>query len=84
MVFLSEGDLPRARAVLDTAQREVEPTALVAYMANYLDLFWVLDEPQQQLVLRLPPGAFFDDRLIWGLALAGTAALRGDTARTRV
>jgi len=84
MVFLAAGDLPKARAVLDTAQREVEPTALVAYMANYLDLFWVLDEPQQQLVLRLPPGAFFDDRLIWGLALAGTAALRGDTARTRV
>ncbi len=39
MVFLSDGDLPRARAVLDTAQREVEPTALVADMANYLDLF---------------------------------------------
>jgi tetratricopeptide (TPR) repeat protein len=83
MVFLAEGDLPKARAVLDTAQREVEPTALVAWMANYFDLFWVLDDAQQQLVLRLPPGPFADDRLIWGLALAGTYALRGDMARAR-
>jgi serine/threonine protein kinase/tetratricopeptide (TPR) repeat protein len=83
MVFLAQGDLPKARAVLDAAQREVEPTAFVAFMANYWDLFWVLDDAQQQLVLRLPPGPFGDDRLVWGLALAGTAALRGDTARAR-
>jgi tetratricopeptide (TPR) repeat protein len=31
----------------------------------------------------LPAGAFADDRLVWGLALAETAALRGDTARAR-
>jgi serine/threonine-protein kinase len=83
MVFLAEGDLPRARAVLAAAQREVEPTALVQYMATVWDLFWVLDDEQQRLLLRLPPGPFGDSRLLWGLALAGTAALRGDTARAR-
>jgi TolB-like protein/Flp pilus assembly protein TadD len=83
MVFLAEGDLPKARAALDVAQREIESTRLAAFMADYWDLFWVLDEPQQRLVLRLPPGPFGDDRLVWGLALAGTAALRGDTARAR-
>jgi len=31
----------------------------------------------------LPPGPFGDSRLNWGLALAGTWALRGDTARAR-
>ncbi len=83
MVFLAEGDLPKARAMLDAAEREIEPTAWVAFMANYWDLFWVLDDAQQQLVLRLTPGAFAEDRVTWGLALAGTAALRGDTARAR-
>ena len=83
MVFLAEGNLPKARTVLNAAQREVEPTALVAWMADYFDLFWVLDDAQQQLVLRLPPGPFSDDRLIWGLALAGTYVLRGDMTKAR-
>jgi tetratricopeptide (TPR) repeat protein len=52
-------------------------------MAAIWDLFWVLDDEQQRLLLRLPPGPFGDSRLVWGLALAGTAALRGDTARAR-
>jgi tetratricopeptide (TPR) repeat protein len=56
---------------------------LVAYMATYWDLYWVLDEGQQALLLQLPPGAFGDDRFAWGLALAQTYALRGDQARAR-
>jgi TolB-like protein/Tfp pilus assembly protein PilF len=83
MVFLAEGDLPEARAVVTAAQREVEPTALVAWMATYWDLYWVLDDQQQRLLLRLPPGPFGDDRLLWGLALAATHAFRGDTVRAR-
>ena len=83
MAYLAMGDLPGARRVLDAAQREVEPTALVAWMATYYDLFWALDDGQQRLLLRLPPGPFDDDRLSWGIALAGTYALRGDTARSR-
>ena len=35
MTFLGEGDLAGARAVLEAVPREVEPTALVAYLANY-------------------------------------------------
>ena len=83
MVFLGQGNLPGAREVLEVARREVELTALVAFMASYYDLFWALDDADQQLVLRLPPGPFNDDRLAWGLALAGTYALRGDTTRAR-
>ncbi len=83
MILLAQGDLPGARGVLEAAQRDVEPTALVSWVATYYDLFWVLDEHQQQLLLRLPPGPFDDDRLSWGLALAGTSMLRGDTARAR-
>jgi serine/threonine-protein kinase len=83
MVFLAKGDLASARGVLSAAQRDVEPTALVAWVANYWDLFWVLDDAQQRLVLRLPPGPFGDDRLIWGLVQAETYALRGASAKAR-
>jgi tetratricopeptide (TPR) repeat protein len=72
-----------ARQVLQEAKGNIEPTALVAWFATYFDLFWVLNEEQQQLLLRLPPGPFNDDRLSWGLALAGTYGLRGDSARAR-
>jgi tetratricopeptide (TPR) repeat protein len=43
----------------------------------------VLDEQQQQLLLRLPPSAFDDDRGAWGTAMAAVYHLRGDHARTR-
>ena len=83
MVYLGLGDLPGARRVITEAEREVEPTALVQWVATFYDLFWVLSDEQQQLLLRLPPGPFDDDRQSWGLALAGTFAQRGDTARAR-
>jgi tetratricopeptide (TPR) repeat protein len=83
MVFLARGDLPGARSVLATAPPEVEPTALVAYMASYWDLFWVLDDEQQRLLMRLTPASFADDRLSWGIALAQTAELQGDAAAAR-
>jgi tetratricopeptide (TPR) repeat protein len=83
MVYLAQGDLAAARRVMGEAQHEVEPTTLVQWMATYYDLFWVLNDEQQQLLLRLPPGPFDGDRQTWGLALASTYALRGDTARAR-
>jgi serine/threonine-protein kinase len=84
MVYLAQGDLAGARAVLRSAPKEVEPTNLVAGVATFWDLYWVLDEGQQQLLLRLTPTAFDDSRGAWGLALAETYALRGDSARARV
>jgi serine/threonine protein kinase/tetratricopeptide (TPR) repeat protein len=84
MVHLGRGDLDKARAVLQGVPKEVEPTALVAFMGTYWDLFWVLDDAQQQLLLRLPPSAFGDDRGNWGIVLAQTHYLRGDRARARI
>ena len=48
------------------------------------DLHWVLDGPQQVLVLQLTPGAFDGDRGIWGYVLAKICWLRGDTMQARV
>ena len=81
MVFLSNGDLAGARAVLAAAP--VEPTVLVAFVAGYWDLAWVLDEKQRDILLRLTPTAFDDDRGNWALCLAQAAALKGDAASAR-
>jgi TolB-like protein/Flp pilus assembly protein TadD len=83
MTYLGEGDLAGARAVLKTAPREVEPTALVAYLAQYLDLVWVLDEGHRELLLRLTPSAFDDDRGAWAICLTLAYALKGDAANVR-
>jgi eukaryotic-like serine/threonine-protein kinase len=83
MTYLGEGDLAGARAVLKAAPKDVEPTALVARMASAWDLVWVLDDEQRELLLRLTPGAFDDDRAIWGICLAQAYALNIDTANVR-
>ncbi|HEY6929820.1 MAG TPA: protein kinase [Thermoanaerobaculia bacterium] len=83
ILFLAQGDLEGARSVLKEAPPEVDPKALVAYMAMYNNLTWVLDEPEQNLLLSLSPAAFGDDRVAWGMSLAQTASLRGDEGMVR-
>jgi TolB-like protein/tetratricopeptide (TPR) repeat protein len=79
---LGQGDLAAARTGLRAAPKEVD-TALVAYMATYNDLMWVLDDAQQALLLRLGPRVFDGDRGTWGIVFAQTYALRGDVDRSR-
>jgi TolB-like protein/Tfp pilus assembly protein PilF len=83
MTFLGEGDLDAARALLKAVPRDVEPTALVAYAAYYWDLVWLLDGEQRNLLLRLTPSAFDNDRGMWAICLAQAYALSGDTAKVR-
>ncbi|HVL16363.1 MAG TPA: protein kinase [Gemmatimonadales bacterium] len=83
MTYLAAGDLAGARAAVRDRGSRVQPTDLVAYLANYWDLFWVLDDEQQRLVLRLPPSAFDGERGTWGIVLAQTYWVRGDHARAR-
>jgi TolB-like protein/Flp pilus assembly protein TadD len=84
MVHLAQGELAGARAVLRQVSGTIEPTALVAFFATYNALFWVLDADQQQLLLRLTPSTFADNRAFWGMALAQTYALRGESSKARV
>jgi non-specific serine/threonine protein kinase len=83
MVFLAQGDLAGARVVVAAASKRVEPVAVIAFFAMNLGQSWVLDEAQQQILLRLTPASFNDDRAEWALALAETCALRGDMAQAR-
>jgi serine/threonine-protein kinase len=83
MTFLVHGDLAGARAVIKAVPKEVEPTALVAWVANWNDLVWVLDEPQRELLLRLTPSAFDDDRAVWSFCLTQAYALKSDATNVR-
>jgi len=84
MVPLAQGDLAGARAIMAAAPSDVEPTALAAYFAVYADLYWVLDDAQQQQLLALPPTAFDDDRATWALVRAQLWHHRGNPAQARV
>jgi serine/threonine-protein kinase len=84
MVALAQGDLAEARAVTARLPKEVDLTALVARLADAFDLCWVLDQPQQALLLQLTPSAWDGDRGRWGIILAQTYWLRGDRARARI
>ena len=83
MIHLSQGDLPGARSVLTAVPTTIAQPALVAYLATYNDLYWVLNDAEQQLLLRLPASAFFDDPAAWGSVKMQTWWMRGDQARAR-
>jgi TolB-like protein/tetratricopeptide (TPR) repeat protein len=83
MVYLAKGDLAGARAALQARSKGIQPTDLVVYFGNYWDLYWVLDDAQQRLLVRLPPSAFADDRVAWSIVLAQTLWLRGDRTRAQ-
>ena len=84
MVALAQGDLTGARAVIRTALTTFEPAALIASLAYYWDLYWALDDAQQQQLLALSPSDFDDDRAAWALVRAETEHLRGHPAEARV
>jgi serine/threonine-protein kinase len=84
MVALAQGDLTGAQAVVRAGLAATEPAALLAFFANYQDLYWVLDDAQQQQLLTLPPSAFDNDRGTWAIVRAQTYDLRGNRAQARV
>ncbi len=83
IVHLAQGDLPRAQRVIADAPGSLSRPALLAYMGTYNDLYWVLNTADQDLMLRLPPSAFFDDPAAWGSVFMQTYWMRGDKAKAR-
>jgi TolB-like protein/tetratricopeptide (TPR) repeat protein len=84
MTFLGQGDLAGARASLKSSSSRVDPAALVAYVALYRDLAWVLDDEQREVLLRLPVSAFDDDVAAWAISLAQAYASKLDFANARL
>jgi hypothetical protein len=65
MILLAQGDLAGAQGVLKTAVAQGDPTAAVAYVGNFRDLFWCSTMPssssccvsRQPHSTATPPGA---------------------------
>jgi tetratricopeptide (TPR) repeat protein len=66
------------------AARQADPTILFTAFAIYQDLYWVLNDEQQRLVLGLPLSAFDDDRAALALVRTQLFDLRGDRAHALV
>jgi serine/threonine-protein kinase len=83
IVSLGEGDLAGARRVLNDAGKQVNQDELLAYMATYQDLGWVLDDAGQQRLLALGPELFDNDRANWAIIRAQVYGWRGNSALAR-
>jgi tetratricopeptide (TPR) repeat protein len=84
LIALAKGDLAGARAAIHAMPAPVDTAALVAYLAEWWDLGWVLDTADEQVLLRLRPDAFDNSRSSWAIVLAEQYALRGDMVRARI
>ena len=82
LVALSEGDLPGARRAIAGATG-VDSRDLAAYITNFYDLGWVLDDAGQRLALTLGPEAFDDDKGSCAIVRAQLYGWRGDAASSR-
>ena len=83
MTSLAEGDLAGARSILAASAGAVSTDVLIAYFSNYYDLYWVLDERQQQRALELPVAGFYNDPVSRAIVRAQLFDLRGDQRQAR-
>jgi Flp pilus assembly protein TadD len=80
---LVEGDLPGARAVIRQAMQHVSVPDMVTYFAGYNELAFALEPQDRELLYRLTPAAFDNDRAWWSQALSIAAHQQGDERRAR-
>jgi TolB-like protein/tRNA A-37 threonylcarbamoyl transferase component Bud32/tetratricopeptide (TPR) repeat protein len=83
MVDLQQGNVEAARKRVQLAGAAVDPSALVAYVANFFDLGWSLDSAHDRLLLSLSPAAFDGDSAIWAFVRAQEYYVNGDQAAMR-
>ncbi len=82
MAHLGMGDLDGARELVRTAGPSYDPTAMAVNFGNFFDLYWVLPQDLQELLLRLTASAF-EDRATWAIIRAQLLHYRGDLTRAR-
>ena len=83
MVYVAQGNLPAAQEVIRQVSPAVPAADLAAFFANYWDMYWVLDDAHQRLVLGLDSTAFDNDRAAMGTVMMELYELRGDHQRAR-
>ena len=83
VAHLARDDIESARRVVREALTRIPATELVAYFAGYREMAFVLDPSERNLLFRLTPAAFDNDRAWWGQSLATAAHQQSDLVRAR-
>ena len=84
MARAGAGKLDEARAGIRAAiESGVPAPAIAAQLAGRQEVSWILEDKDRQLVFRLTPQAFDNDRAWWGQSLAAAYWQAGDPARAR-
>jgi len=83
MLYLAQGNLEAAKGFVRAASQRVDLTDLVASLATYYELYWVLDDESQELLFRLGPEPFGGETAGRSLAFAHTHHLRGEWDQMR-
>jgi TolB-like protein/tetratricopeptide (TPR) repeat protein len=84
MIALARGNRDAAQTAVRAAAARGDSTALFVGVAVFSDLYWVLDDAQQRLVLAQPSSAFDGDTANWAIVHAEIYHLRGDRSRTAI
>ena len=81
---VAQGKLEEARAGIRSAiESGVPAPSIAAHFAGYQETTWILEDRERQLVFRLTPSAFDNDRAWWGQALATAYWQAGDLVKAR-
>jgi TolB-like protein/Flp pilus assembly protein TadD len=81
--YLGQGDLAGARAILRNLPRALDVTALVSVLTIF-DVVWVMEKPELEILDRVTPAVFSDDKGFLQLALTEASVVRGDGASARL
>jgi len=81
---VAQGKLDEARAGIRSAiESGVPAPSIAAHFAGYQETSWILDDRERQLVFRLTPSAFDNDRAFWGQAIATAYLQYGEPVKAR-
>jgi TolB-like protein/tRNA A-37 threonylcarbamoyl transferase component Bud32/tetratricopeptide (TPR) repeat protein len=81
--YLANGEFEGARQALQSMSGSFPTTELVAYLAGYHEMAFLLNNQQRELLFRMSPASFDNDRAWWGQSLATAAWQQGDLVRAR-
>jgi TolB-like protein/tRNA A-37 threonylcarbamoyl transferase component Bud32 len=81
MIYVAQGDLAGAREVIRQVSPTVPAPTLAAFFSMYWDMFWVLEEPLQQVAMRLTPSEFDGERTTWSVTMMQVLWNRGEKSR---
>jgi len=84
MGYLGQGDLKGAQGVIRSAIDRGNPApAVAAFFGGYQEVSWALEDAERQLLFRLTPAAFDNDRSWWGQTMAIAHWQQGNSASAR-